>query len=336
MGFWKYIGVFIFAFTGWVAFTTTGWTTYLPVLFSFVLIPVIELFLPEQKGQSEVKNKRAYDFLLYAVVPIQYGLLGLFLFSMADDLTLFSKTGRILSMGILCGVYGINVAHEFGHRKSKAEQTLALALLLTSLYQHFFIEHNRGHHKRVGTPNDPATARKGENVYQFWARVIPHSLLSAWELEKTRLIRNSQPVWSWRNQMVRFGVTQIFFVLLIGWIFGLQIMGYFVIAAAIGIILLETINYIEHYGLMRNKISDVAYERVQPIHSWNSDHVIGRYLLFELTRHSDHHSNTSKAYPTLQSRKDASQLPTGYPGMMLLSLLPPLWFKVMNPRLPDS
>lgn len=330
------MGAIVFAITGIVAFSTTGWLTFLPILFSFVFIPLAELVLPPCKSVSATEPGPEYNILLYSVVPIQYGLLLLFLLSMSEPVGTFTAAGRVLSMGLLCGVYGINVAHELGHRKKRSEQIMAQMLLLTSVYQHFFIEHNRGHHKRVGTPEDPATARKGENVYRFWLRVIPQSFLSAWNLEKGRLKRIGISIWSHQNQMIRFLLVQLTFVLSVFLVFGIKVTAFFLVAAGIGIVLLETINYIEHYGLMRNKISDASYERVQPIHSWNSDHLMGRYLLFELTRHSDHHSNSQKPYPTLESRENASQLPTGYPAMMLLSLAPPLWFKVMDHRLPKG
>jgi alkane 1-monooxygenase len=213
------------------------------------------------------------------------------------------------------------------------EQFLAKTLLLSSLYMHFFIEHNRGHHKSVATPEDPSTARFNEPVQLFWIRSMFQTWLSAWHLEFDRLQRNGFSRFCLRNEMLQFQLIQLAFLIAV-YYFG----GYFVVlavwaAALVGAILLETINYIEHYGLMRKKLESSYYERVEHHHSWNSDHLIGRLILFELSRHSDHHYKTNKKYQTLISADDAPQMPTGYPGMMVLSIIFPLWFWVMNERL---
>ena len=236
-------------------------------------------------------------------------------------------------MGVLCGLLGINAAHELGHRVKPFEQFLAKALLLTSLYMHFIIEHNRGHHKNVSTDNDPASSRYGETIYKFWFRSIIFSFISAWKIEAKELRKKGIPLFSMKNEMIQFLLIQLAMLLLIYFIFGYMVVFYFTGAALFGIFLLETVNYIEHYGLRRKKTGENVYERVMPIHSWNSNHPLGRIMLFELSRHSDHHYMASRKYQVLRNFDTSPQLPTGYPGMMLLALLPPLWFKVMHKKI---
>jgi alkane 1-monooxygenase len=197
---------------------------------------------------------------------------------------------------------------------------------------HFFIEHNRGHHKNVSTDEDPASSRYGETVYSFYFRTISGSWLSAWHLEAERLKKANQGFWTWHNEMLRFQIIQIAFVAAIYAVFGTQTMLFFLASAAIGCLLLETVNYIEHYGLRRQKNGN-RYERTLPIHSWNSNHPIGRLVLLELSRHSDHHYIANRKYQLLRHFDDSPQMPTGYPGMMLLALCPPLWFRVMHKKI---
>jgi alkane 1-monooxygenase len=208
---------------------------------------------------------------------------------------------------------------------------MAKTSLMTSLNMHFMHEHNKHHHKMVSTLEDPATARYGEPVYLFWFRSMTGVYLWAWRLERKRLKRKGIPFLSFKNQMITDHLVEISLVAAIGYFFGLVTVGYFLAAAFIGHLVLETVNYIEHYGLAREKIGD-RYERVMPCHSWNSDHLLGRLNLFELSRHSDHHYRASRKYQILRHMDDSPQMPTGYPGMMILSTIPPLWFNVMNPR----
>ena len=330
----KYCTSFVFIFLGYLSLTGTGIETYYLLIFSFVCIPLFELVLPPSKSSNSSKNLVLYDVILYLLAPLYIASFVYFLITIGEEHNTASLIGKITAMGLLCGIFGINMAHELGHRKSKFDQFLAQLLLSTTQYTHFFIEHNRGHHKRVGTLEDPATARKGETVYGFWVRVITQSYMSAWHLEKSRLNRLGGNTWSMQNAMVRYALIQVCLIVVVGIAFGISVLGIYAVTSLFGILLLETINYIEHYGLTRKKISNASYERVQDIHSWNADHLLGRTLLFELTRHSHHHANSLIKYPLLESREEASQLPSGYPGMMLLSLIPPLWFKVMHKRLP--
>jgi alkane 1-monooxygenase len=267
-------------------------------------------------------------------VPLQYGILGLFLYTISfETLQTYELIGFITTMGICCGVLGINVAHELGHRVNEFEQTLAKSLLLTSLYMHFFVEHNRGHHKNVATPLDSATAKKNQNIYSFFIQTIIGSYLSAWKIQLELLKKEEKPFFNFNNSMLNYHIIQIGFVFLITYIFGINTALAFTASALIGILLLETINYIEHYGLTRKLNERGVFEKVDVIHSWNADQTFGRIMLYELTRHSDHHYKASRKYQILRNLERSPQLPTGYPGMMLVSFLPPLFFRLMNKRI---
>lgn len=315
------------------------WTWAVP-MHAFVLIPLLESIIPQRHlALSEEEEAAAladpvHDALLYLVVPVQWILLALFLHSVQEPgLAPWEFIGRVFTMGVLCGIHGINVAHELGHRSRRWERVMARLLLLSSLYMHFIIEHNRGHHRRVATPEDPASARYGETVFGFWCRSIAFSWISAWRIEAERSRKKGARVLDLSNEMLLVLLCQAGLLAGIWMIFGTTALFAFMGAALIGILLLETVNYIEHYGLRRKRNDQGGYGRVQHYHSWNSDHLLGRVMLFELTRHSDHHWKASKKYQVLQSITDAPQLPTGYPGMMVLSLFPPLFFRVMHKRL---
>jgi alkane 1-monooxygenase len=336
----KYLSPIIIYIGAFWSFSTTGWQIWLPMIWAWMIIPLAELFIkpvPANMNAAEeelAKKDKTYDVLLYLIVILQYSLLIKFLIAMKEDvMTWQDVAGRICVMGLLCGTFGINVGHELGHRVNKFEQTLAKALLLTSLYMHFFTEHNKGHHKRVATPDDPSSARYGEPVYTFYFRTIIFSYISAWHIANDEVKKEGKPVFSLHNEMIQFHIIQTIFLAAIFFTFNWLVLLYFMAAAFIGILLLETVNYIEHYGLQRKPTGDVKYERAMPEHSWNSDHVIGRLMLFELSRHSDHHYLASRKYQVLRHHDNAPQMPTGYPGMMILSLIPPIWFYVMNKRI---
>ena len=337
--FLKYFLALTVPLLAYFSFNGTGVITYAPMIEAFLLIPILELFFkPNSNNLSNAeeemaKEDKSYDIVLYLLVPVIYFLLWEFLISMRETLTFSDRLGRILSMGLVCGGYGINVAHELGHRNNKFEQFLSKTLLLSSLYMHFFIEHNRGHHKRVSTKEDPSSARYGENIFSFWIRSVFTGYISAWNIEFSRLKRLKKFKFSLENEMLRFQLIQVLFVSSIYFVFGTQITIYFLFAAVMGFLLLETVNYIEHNGLQRKININGKYERVQPFHSWNSNHPVGRIMLFELSRHSDHHFNASRKYQVLKNHDNSPEMPTGYPGMMILSLIPPLWFYIMNKRI---
>ncbi|HMP93081.1 MAG TPA: alkane 1-monooxygenase [Phnomibacter sp.] len=321
----------------WFSFTSRGWVIYLPIIYAFVFIPLVELWLKPNPAnldaaeEAVARREWLYNVLLYAIVPMQYLALWWFLQSVQQPgLQGWEVAGRIAVMGLLCGSFGINVGHELGHRGTWYEQWMAKALLLTSLYTHFFIEHNKGHHKHVSTPTDPSSAPRGMSLYRFWVRSITGVYLGAWHIAASDAKKAGLAALHLKNEMVQLQLITLLWVAAIGWWWGPAVLGYYALAALLGILLLETVNYIEHYGLSRKPTGLGSFERARPVHSWNSNHILGRLMLFELSRHSDHHYLASRPYQILRHHEEAPQLPTGYPGSMLLATLPPLWFKVMH------
>ncbi|MCE9499796.1 MAG: alkane 1-monooxygenase [Leptospira sp.] len=338
----KYLAGYIIPFLSFIAIYLRGYFLFIAPIFMFGVLPILELFFTGSVAnlapseETRIQHSRIYDILLYFSVPVQFSLVfyasSIISSGHLNSMELF---GVIVSVGMSCGVLGINVAHELGHRKKRFERIFAKMLLLTSLYMHFFIEHNKGHHQNVSTNQDPATARINENVYFFIVRSVIFSFISAWQIEARRLRAKNIRVYSVQNQIIQFIAIQAGFIYLIYLLFGGLAATSFCVSAAIGITLLEMVNYIEHYGLMRKETSVGRYEKMRPSHSWNSNHTLGRALLFELTRHSDHHSDATRKYQLLRHFSESPQLPTGYPGMMLLSLFPPLWYSVMNRTILD-
>jgi len=334
----KYLIAFLLplsAITGLLWIGPWAWAT---VILAFGILPLLELWTPEHTSntppeQEDSRSKqRVFDVLLYLNAPILFGICGYYLFVLTTQtLSMSELLGLTLSTGIVVGTCGINVAHELGHRVSRAEQFLSKLMLLPALYQHFHIEHNRGHHKNVATDKDPATARLGETVYAFWFRSVIGSWRGAWALEQERLQREHKSARSWSNEMLQFCVFQVLYLLGVFALFSWTGLWGAIAIALTGILLLETVNYLEHYGLKRRLLESGRPEPVSPIHSWNSDHELGRIFLFELTRHSDHHFKATRKYQILRHLDESPQLPFGYPTSLLMALAPPLWFRVMNP-----
>ncbi len=338
----KYLFVYIVPLSTFYAFNATGLHTFLPIIIIFVALPLLEFFLPvddanfDEKIESDKKNDSFYDWLLYLSVPIQLFTLGYFLVVMQQ--TPFGTLefwNRIIAMGLMCGILGINVGHELGHRHNRLEQFLGEVLLLTSLNTHFMPFHNGGHHLNVATREDPATASKNEWLYTFWFTSHFGGYLQAWRLENRAMQHKGKSIFSLQNRMVSYSITNILLLVSIYFFFGKMTLLAFLLAAVIGIALLQTINYIEHYGLERKRNERGRYEKVQHHHSWNSDHPLGRVVLFNLSRHSDHHYNGSIKYQVLKSIPSSPQMPTGYPGMVVLAFFQPFWFLVMNRKLAE-
>lgn len=338
----KYLFVYTIPASAFISFTTSGWMTCLPLLLFFVIVPLLELLVPpdmenmDKKMAEDEKNKSIYDWILYLAAPMQVGCLIYFLFVIGETpVGSIEFFGRVTAMGLMCGVLGINVGHELGHRLNRGEQFIGEILLLTSLNTHFLPYHNGGHHLNVATPKDAATAAKNEWLFTFWFTSHFGSYVEAWRLENTRMRRQGRSAFSLNNRMVVYSIANVLLVSAIYYFFGTTVLAAFFMAAVMGIGLLEAVNYIEHYGLLRKKNESGRYEPVRHHHSWNSDHPIGRTLLFNLSRHSDHHYNGSKKYQVLESFPSSPQMPTGYPGMLALALFPPLWFYVMNRKLEE-
>lgn len=336
----KYLTAYLVPFTAYISIEQGGWWAFLTPIFAFGFIPLVEPLtgkssenLSESVRKEKVKAK-IFDWLLYLNVIIVAFILYLFIQRLLiGGLALYEILGMTLSTGIVAGSNGINVAHELGHRKNKAERFLAWMLLLPNFYMHFYVEHNRGHHKNVATPLDPASASKGETLYGFWIKSVVGSYVSAWRIQLKQLSKNNSLFFSLKNEMLLFHFAEMVYILLIGFFFGAAVLGWVILAGVFGFLLLETINYIEHYGLQRALLPSGNYEPVKPRHSWNANHELGRIMLYELTRHSDHHYLASKKYQVLDHHEESPQLPAGYPTCMLLSLIPPLWFWVMDKRI---
>jgi len=339
----KYLAAYTIPLTAFFGLSFNGIYSFLTPVYAFVFIPIIETLLPSENKnltEEEVKKKNnqiLYDWLLYLNLPLVILLLLLSLQKVTtENLVLYEFIGLILSLGIVLGTNGINVAHELGHRLTTSERFIGKALLLPCLYMHFYIEHNFGHHLHAATSKDPATAQYNQSLYSFWITSTVKQYISAWTLQNNLLKKNNYSFLSLRNDMLWYSIFQLMYLIIIYITLGKIAFIFIVFSGISSILLLETINYIEHYGLLRKKTKSGRYERVREIHSWNSNHVVGRIVLYELTRHSDHHKVSSKKYQILDCHDDSPQMPFGYPTSMVMALCPPLWFFIMNKRVPKS
>lgn len=339
----KYLAALSIPVTAVIGLLYQGFWMFLTPVYSFVIIPILELLLPQNNhnySESEIADKKLnklFDWMLYLNLPIVYFILIWSLMTVkSSPLETYEFIGLTLSLGMVLGTNGINVAHELGHRQTTNERFIGKALLLPSLYMHFYIEHNYGHHLHAATKEDPATARYNQNVYSFWLTSTIRQYLSAWKIQMKLLKNNNQSFFSVQNDMLWYTVFQFLYLFSVFMLFESIGLLFSILAAITGFLLLETVNYIEHYGLLRIKTESGRYERVKLVHSWNSNHVVGRIVLYELTRHSDHHYKTSKKYQILECSEESPQMPFGYPTSMVLALIPPLWFKIMNKRVPKE
>jgi alkane 1-monooxygenase len=323
----------------WVEVTGLGvfwWYGPILVFGIFSLLDVIVGMDAENPPDSVIKwleQDRYYRWCTYVFIPVQYaGLVFACWLWAHGDLSTVEKVGLAFTMAMVSGI-AINTAHELGHKRASLERWLSKVALAQSGYGHFFIEHNRGHHVRVATPEDPASARLGESFWAFLPRTAAGSLRSSWKLEKERLARSGRSPWTYENDILNaWAMTLALYVVLIA-AFGWVVLPYLLIQSVVGASLLEVVNYLEHYGLLRSRREDGRYERTAPEHSWNSNNVASNVLLYHLQRHSDHHANPTRRYQALRHMDDAPQLPTGYAGMIVLALVPPVWRRVMDHRL---
>jgi alkane 1-monooxygenase len=319
-----------------MSITERGWWTFAPLLVVFVAVPILDALggvAEEARVSPDLDRNRWFKVVTWAWVPVQLGLLVWVLAAAASgQLTKLELVGATVSMGVTAGAIGITFAHELVHRRQQFERALGEILLATVSYTHFAIEHVHGHHRHVGTPHDPATARFGESFYRFLPRTLVGSLASAWHLEVERLARRGRRPFSASNRMLRYAIEQVVLYASVWIVFGAIGVALFAGQALVAFTLLEVINYIEHYGLVRKEVAPGEYERIAPHHSWDSAYRLSNRMLINLARHSDHHCATAKRYQSLELPPHAPQLPAGYGAMFLLALVPPLWFRVMNPR----
>ncbi|ORW22252.1 alkane 1-monooxygenase [Mycolicibacter nonchromogenicus] len=324
---------------------------YIGPILLYVLLPALDLWIgadgqnPPDEVMAALENDKYYRYATYAYIPFQYAsaIFGAYLFTASDlgwlgfdgSLGWLGKIGVALTTAIVAGV-GINTAHELGHKKESLERWLAKITLAQVCYGHFYVEHNRGHHVRVATPEDPASARFGETFWEFLPRSTFGGIRSAWELEAQRIRRTGKNPWNpqtWADNDVlnALAMSVLFWGVMIA-VFGVALLPYVLINAVYGSSLLEAVNYLEHYGLVRQKQASGRYERCTPQHSWNSDHMVTNLFLYHLQRHSDHHANPTRRYQTLRSFSDSPNLPAGYGALIGVTYFPPLWRKLMDHR----
>jgi len=330
-----FLGIWLHAVTGQQAWLL------LPLLSAYGLMPLLDWIVGEDDNNPpkavvpQLDADPWYRWLTYAVVPLHFvSLIGAAWWAGTQDLSWWAFIGLAVVAGMTSGL-GINTGHELGHRKSRLERTLAKIVLAVPAYGHFWIEHNRGHHRNVATPDDPASARMGESIYRFALREIPGAFRRAWRLEKERLAHRGRPVLDVDNEILQSLALTALLQLGLIVAFGPAMILFLAVHNLLAWWQLTSANYIEHYGLLRDRDRDSRYRRCEPHHSWNSNHVISNLVLFHLERHSDHHAHPSRRYQSLRHFPDLPTLPNGYFGCFLLAWIPPLWFRIMDQRLVD-
>lgn len=318
--------------TGWPVLWFAG-----PILV-FGIIPVLDTVLgldtsnPPESVVPDLEADRWYRWCVWLFLPLQYaGFLWAAAVASSGELSTTAYVGLALTTGTVAGI-AINAAHELGHKRERLERRLSKVALAQSAYGHFYVEHNRGHHANVSTPEDPASARLGESFWAFLPRTVGGSLRSAWSIAAAAQRRKGQRVWSWRNDVLNaWALSVVLFGVTIG-LFGPRVVPFVAIQAVLGFLLLEVVNYIEHYGLLRQRVANGRYERCRPEHSWNSNNLASNLFLYHLERHSDHHANPTRRYQALRHVDSAPQLPSGYALMICLAVVPPVWRRIMDHR----
>ena len=335
----KYIGAFISPLLALLSFQLSGIFAFTAIFSLYVFVPILEYILPLDsynltKNEKELaKEDKFYDWILYLLVPLQLFVIYVYLHKISNpEILTIDLVAYSLSMGTILGVNGINGGHELGHKTDEPFKLfLAHVLLMTSLQNHFMTYHNSGHHKDVATPNDLTTAKKGQSFYVFAVRSQIGGYFKTWRLESEKLkIKGKSQLF---NPMIINTIVPWAFQGLILYTFGFEVSIMYFISSVFGISILESQNYFSHYGLLRKKNADGSYERVKVHHSWNSNHLIGRVLLFELSRHSDHHFRGAKPYQLLESKEESPVLPYGYPAMLIMGYFPFIFRPVMEKHL---
>lgn len=323
----------------WLHFETGNELWFLlPFLGNYILAPLLDWAIGEDQNNPpeevvmQLDRDPYYRRLTYIVVPLHFvTLFGCAWYALSQPLSWWGFALLAAIAGMAAGL-AINTAHELGHKNSKLEKALAKIVLAVPGYGHFSVEHNRGHHRDVSTPSDPASSRMGESIYKFAVREIPGALRRAWQVEKERLALRNRPIWHHSNPILQsYAITlaiTLFFVISFGW----QAIPFLLLHNLFAYWQLTSANYVEHYGLLRARDENGRYERCQPHHSWNSNHIVSNLALFHLERHSDHHTNPLRRYQSLRHYDDLPTLPNGYFGMYVLAYLPWLWFRVMDKR----
>ena len=315
------------------------WLLILP-LFAFMLaVPIVDMILGTNKSNpselltEHINSDPFYRNLLIAAIPVHFAAVIIPAYLIASaELSIIAYLFFSIAVALYSG-FSINTAHEIGHKTSKLDRLLSRVALSVTGYGHFCVDHNAGHHRDVSTPEDCASSRMGESIYRFALREIPGAFKRGWEFETKRLSKKGVSVWSRHNHILQSYAMTLLWQGSLVLILGLKVVPFLILHNVIAWFQLTSANYIEHYGLLRSKKVNDRYERCQPHHSWNSNHIFSNLLLFQLQRHSDHHANPSRPYQSLRSFESLPELPAGYLGMYFMAYLPPLWFKVMDKRL---
>jgi len=324
---------------GTYQFTGQSWTLVIPLLFIYLVIPGLDLLFstdesnPDERQITSLEHNAFYNWVLYLMLPLHLLVfMTLIYFMVTQPLDVWQQALLLLTLGVFGGL-AVNLGHELGHKKDRLSKMLAKLSLATGAYGHFNIEHNAGHHRQVATPEDSASARLGESIYRFALREYPGGIKRAWSIETQRLGRQGKRWYAFDNQILQaYAMTVMIYAGMTVWL-GWSALMIMMLHAPIVWWQLTSANYIEHYGLLRQKRDNGQYQRCEPRHSWNSNHLISNLVLFHLQRHSDHHANPARHYQSLRHFAEAPQLPTGYMGMFLLAYVPPLWFRVMDEKL---
>jgi len=315
------------------------WWLAAPIVFSYGLVPLFDWLLGEDRSNPpeqtvpELENDRFYRYLTWLTVPLHVvSLVVAAWWAASAGLSLSGWLTLAVVAGLASGL-AVNTAHEMGHKPTSIEQWLSRIALAVPAYGHFTVEHNFGHHKHVATPEDCASARMNESIYRFALREMPGGLRRAWQIERRRLARRGHAPFSRGNTIIQSWLITLLLQGTLVLVLGGWTLAFVLVHNIVAWFQLTSANYVEHYGLLRRRNEGGDYERCRPHHSWNSNHVFSNLLLFHLERHSDHHAHPNRRYQSLRHYDDLPELPTGYFGMFVLAYLPPLWFRVMNPRL---
>ena len=321
------------------AFDVGTWVLFFPLVFFYALVPLLDFVIgedtsnPPESSIAALEADPYYRWITYATIPVLWvSVIFNCIFLCNYSLNIMEWIATVIATGSVLG-FGLNVSHELGHKLQKTPRKIALFNTALGAYGHFSIEHNRGHHRHVSTPEDPASSKMGESIYRFACREIPGAALRAWRLEADRLHRQHKSVWHFENEILQaLCITLLVHGTLVQ-LYGLEMLMVLVPVALWGAFQLTSANYVEHYGIQRLKTAQGSYESCQPHHSWNSNHLVSNLVLFQLQRHSDHHAYPGRSYQSLRDFPQLPRLPSGYFGMFFLAYLSPLWFRVMDPLL---
>ncbi len=326
-------GIYLHYLTGNEAWIFFG------ILVTYIVGPLLDWLLGEDENNPpeevvmQLERDKYYRRLTYAIIPLHFGaLIGSAWYATNAGLAWWSYLGLAIVAGMTAGL-AINTGHELGHKNSRIEKWLSRLVLAVPGYGHFSVDHNRGHHKDVSTPEDPASSRMGESIYRFAYREIPGVFARAWKYEKERLENRGKSVWHPDNALLQSWGLSVLIAVAFVWAFGWAMIPWLLVHHLFAYWQLTSANYIEHYGLLRQQDENGRYERCEPHHSWNSNHIFSNLVLFHLERHSDHHTHPLRRYQSLRHFDDVPQLPNGYFGAYLLAYVPWLWFRVMDKRL---